>query len=104
MPEYVVAKVMEALNTHGKAIKGSKILILGLAYKKNVDDVRESPIVGLMENLKAKGAVIAYSDRHVPVFPKMRRHNIDLKSTELTSETISEYDCVLVATDHDRFD
>ena len=104
MPDYVVSKVMEALNTKGKAIKGSKILILGLAYKKNVDDVRESPSVVLIEKLNEKGAIIAYTDPHVPVFPKKRRYHFDLKSIDFDSKTLAEYDCVLVATDHDRFD
>lgn len=70
MPHWVVQKVADALNDHGKAIKGSRILVLGLAYKKNIDDSRESPAVEIMELLQAKGAVIAYSDPHIPTFPK----------------------------------
>ena len=104
MPEYVISKVMEALNTIGKAVNGSKILILGIAYKKNVDDMRESPSVELMEKLEEKGAEISYSDPHVPVFPKMRKHHFDLASIELTTESVSGFDCVLIATDHDKFD
>ncbi len=104
MPDYVVAKVMEALNTKGKSVKGSSILILGIAYKKNVDDMRESPSVELMKKLEAKGALISYSDPHVPKFPKIRNHQFDLESIELTPETISKFNCVLVATDHDKFD
>ena len=72
MPEYVVSKLVDGLNEHGKALKGSRVLVLGIAYKKNVDDMRESPSVEIMELLEAKGSLIAYSDPHVPVFPKMR--------------------------------
>ena len=104
MPEWVVSKVADALNDHGKAIKGSKILILGVAYKKNVDDMRESPSVQLMELLSAKGAVISYADPHVPKFPKMRGHEFALEATALSPEALKQADCVLIATDHDAFD
>ena len=104
MPEWVVGKIADAFNTHGRAIKGSRILVLGIAYKKNVDDMRESPSVVLMELLRAKGADIAYSDPHVPTFPRMRQHHFDLHSTPLSPETIAAFDCVVVATDHDAFD
>jgi len=104
MPEWVVEKVAEALNDRKKPIRGSKILILGIAYKKNVDDMRESPSVELMTLLQAKGAYIAYSDPHVPIFPKMRRYSFDLESIELTPETLASFDLVLLATDHDKFD
>ena len=104
MPEWVISKVTDALNDRGKFIKGCKALVLGIAYKKNVDDMRESPAVELMKLLQAKGAVIAYSDPHVPVFLKMRKHQFDLSSVSLTAETIASYDCILLATDHDAFD
>ncbi len=104
MPDYVVLKVMDALNSHAKAIKNARILILGLAYKKNVDDVRESPSVELIKKLLDKGAHVAYSDPYVLRFPKMRRCSFDLVSLELTPENISNQDCVLIATAHDRFD
>lgn len=104
MPDWVVSKLMDALNERGKALKGSKVLVLGIAYKKNVDDMRESPSVFLMEKLQAKGAVISYSDPHVPVFPKMREHHFDLSSVEITAEALKTYDCVLIATNHDVFD
>lgn len=104
MPEWVVSKLTDALNEKGKAVKGSKVLVLGIAYKKNVDDMRESPSVELMELLEAKGAIIAYSDPHVPAFPKLREHDFDLSSIEITPESLVEYDAVLVATDHDGFD
>lgn len=104
MPDYVVSKVLLALNERKKAIKGSRILVLGIAYKKNVDDMRESPSVMIMEKLRDLGAEIAYSDPHVPVFPKMREHHFDLSSTPLSEENLKTCDCVVLATDHDRFD
>lgn len=104
MPEYVVSKLVDGLNENGKALKGSKVLILGIAYKKNVDDMRESPSVEIMELLQAKGCVVAYSDPHVPVFPKMREHHFNLSSEVLTSESLSSFDAVVLATDHDKFD
>jgi UDP-N-acetyl-D-glucosamine dehydrogenase len=104
MPNYVVDKVSWALNERERAVKGSRILILGIAYKKNVDDVRESPSTELMELLKDRGAVLSYSDPHVPIFPKMRKHKFELKSVNLNAETLGQYDCVLIATNHDKFD
>lgn len=104
MPEYVVTKLMEGLNDHGKPLKNSKIIVLGIAYKKNVDDMRESPSVEIMEILRSKGADVVYSDPHVPVFPKMREHSFDLRSTELTAENLRNADAVILTTDHDRFD
>ncbi|WP_341305428.1 UDP-N-acetyl-D-glucosamine 6-dehydrogenase [Pseudomonas sp. TMP25] len=104
MPEYVVGKLMDGLNDKGRALKGSRVLVLGIAYKKNVDDMRESPSVEIMELLEAKGAVVAYSDPHVPVFPKMREHHFELCSEPLTAENLATFDAVVLATDHDRFD
>ena len=104
MPEWVVGKLAAALNDRRKSIKGSRILVLGIAYKKNVDDMRESPSVELMELLRDRGAQIDYSDPFVPVFPKMREHSFDLKSVPVTAATLPAYDCVLLATDHDVFD
>lgn len=104
MPDYVVAKVADGLNNQMKSIKGSNILVLGIAYKKNVDDMRESPSVMLMERLRDLGATVEYSDPHIPVFPKMRQHRFSLSSVAVTPENIGRFDCVLLATDHDRFD
>jgi len=104
MPDYVVSKTVAALNTVRQSVSGSRILVLGIAYKKNVDDMRESPSVILMEKLQDMGADIAYSDPHVPVFPKMREHSFNLTSVALTPKSIASYDCVLLATDHDKFD
>jgi UDP-N-acetyl-D-glucosamine dehydrogenase len=104
MPDWVVSKVVNGLNDHGKALKGSRILVLGIAYKKNVDDMRESPSVHIMEILRHKGARVEYSDPYVPVFPKMREHSFDLQSVTLTAQSLAQFDCVLVGTDHQNFD
>ena len=105
MPDFVVSKVVTALNSLRKSVNGASILVLGIAYKRNVDDMRESPSVVLMEKLRDLGANVAYSDPHVAVFPKLRHHaHFELKSVELTPEALSKYDLVLLATDHDRFD
>jgi UDP-N-acetyl-D-glucosamine dehydrogenase len=104
MPDYVIAKVTAALNVERKAIKGSRVLVLGIAYKKNVDDMRESPSVVLMEKLRDLGAEVVYSDPHIPVFPKMREHRFELSSVALTPQALAGFDCVLLATDHDKFD
>lgn len=104
MPHWVVGKVADALNDRGKAIKGSRILVLGLAYKKNIDDTRESPAVEIMDLLQTKGAHIDYSDPHVPVFPRKRDYHFDLQSVPLNAQTLAGYDCVVLATDHDGFD
>ncbi|HVW52332.1 MAG TPA: nucleotide sugar dehydrogenase [Trinickia sp.] len=104
MPQWIVSKVADALNDRERAIKNSRILVLGIAYKKNVDDMRESPSVELMELLRDKGAHVEYSDPHVPTFPQMREHHFDLSSVPLTAESIASYDLVLLATNHDAFD
>ncbi len=104
MPEYVVSKLMDGLNNAGKPLRGSKVLVLGVAYKKNVDDMRESPSVEIMELVRAKGAQVAYSDPHVPVFPKMREHHFSLSSEQLTGKNLIKFDAVILATDHDKFD
>jgi UDP-N-acetyl-D-glucosamine dehydrogenase len=104
MPEYVVGKVTRALNDRSKALNGSRILVLGIAYKKNVDDMRESPAVEVMELLRSTGAEVAYSDPHVPVFPKMREHHFDLASVALTPQAVASYDAVVLTTDHAKFD
>ena len=104
MPQWVVGKVADALNARGKSVKGSRVLVLGLAYKNDVDDDRESPSVELLELLKAKGAKIAYSDPHIPKFRPMRKHNFNLKSVKLTAKSLASFDCVLLATAHKAFD
>ncbi|WP_282876864.1 UDP-N-acetyl-D-glucosamine 6-dehydrogenase [Pseudomonas peli] len=104
MPEYVVGKLMDGLNDRSRALKGSRVLVLGIAYKKNVDDMRESPSVEIMELIEAKGGIVAYSDPHVPVFPKMREHHFELSSEPLTAQNLASFDAVVLATDHEKFD
>ena len=104
MPDWVLGKVLKALNDRGRTLRGARILILGIAYKKNVDDMRESPSVTLMDKLVRHGAIVEYSDPYVPVFPKMRAYAFDSASVEITAESLPFYDCVLVATNHDIFD
>jgi len=104
MPEWVVNKVVCALNEQRKALNGSSVLVLGIAYKKNIDDMRESPAVELMSLLLERGARVDYSDPHVPVFPRMRKYSFEAQSVPLSPETLARYDLVLIATDHDAFD
>ncbi len=105
MPEYVVTKVMEALNAQGRALHGARVLVLGLAYKKDVDDVRESPSVTLIELLQSHGARVDYHDPHIPTAKPMREHNIThMRSVPLTAANLKRYDCVLIATDHSTVD
>ncbi len=104
MPNFVVDKVADSLNRRGLPLKESRLLILGIAYKPNVDDMRESPSIALMERLREKGAILAYSDPHVPAFPKMREHSFDLQSTVLDAATLEVFDAVILATDHTSFD
>lgn len=106
MPTHVVHKVAEALNSGGKAINGSKILIIGLAYKPNVDDDRESPSYVLMDLLKARGGEMSYYDPHVPVIRPTREHGhwAGTKSISWDQETISGFDCVVISTAHASID
>ncbi len=105
MPEFVVTKVAEALNERGKPIRGSKILLLGAAYKKDVGDPRESPGIELLELLLRNGGNVQYNDPHVPRLPAMRRHpDLKMESRPLTAEFLAAQDCVLIATDHSTYD
>lgn len=104
MPGHVVEKVKAALATNGQALEGSRVLVLGIAYKKNVDDTRESPAVEIMHQLTQLGADVAYCDPLVPVFPQMRRYRYDLRSRPFDRNTIRACDCVVLVTDHDVFD
>lgn len=104
MPSYVISRVTDALNTIGKSISMSKILILGLAYKKNVDDLRESPSLEIIDILLQKGAKVEYSDPFIIKTHKTRKNDFKMKSIELNKDTINSYDLVLLATDHDSFD
>jgi UDP-N-acetyl-D-glucosamine dehydrogenase len=103
MPRYVVNKVMHALNEDGKALKGSKVLVLGLAYKANIDDDRESPSYEILEMLKELGAEVDYCDPHFPVAHHTRKHDLGLKSVPCTAEVFARYDALVVSTAHDLF-
>jgi UDP-N-acetyl-D-glucosamine dehydrogenase len=105
MPQYVIRRVIDTLNEASKPLRGSKVCLLGVAYKKDVDDPRESPSFVLMELLREGGAVLSYNDPHVPQLPKMRHHNLPaMASVELTPEFLAAQDCVLIATDHSSYD
>lgn len=105
MPHYVVEQIGHALNDRKKCLNGAKILLLGMAYKKNVDDMRESPSIRLVEILRQRGAKVDYNDPYIPVLPRFREHDIGrMKSVPLTVANMKKYDCVLIATDHDDYD
>ena len=104
MPDYVVARTMLALSGQGKAIKGAKVLVLGLAYKPNVDDVRESPSFELIEKLSALEAQVSYNDPHVPSTHKMRHHDLHMSSVPISPESLAAYDCIVIATNHAAYD
>ncbi len=105
MPQYVIEQVALQLNEAGKPVKGSKIAVLGVAYKKDVDDPRESPSFELMDLLRERGAVLSYNDPHVPKLPRVRHHDVpDMDSQELTPEYLGSQDCVLISTDHSAYD
>jgi UDP-N-acetyl-D-glucosamine dehydrogenase len=105
MPAYVVSRVSDALNDHGKAVKGSRITLLGMAYKRDVDDPRESPGFELMDLLLKKGARVEYNDPHIPVLPSMRHYpNLRMSSQELTPDYLRSRDCLVVVADHSAYD
>ena len=106
MPKYVVRKIADALNERGMPVKGSKVAILGMAYKKDVDDPRESPGFELLDMLQKKGAIVKYNDPHIPLLPKMRHWPLlpSMESFPLTPESLAEQDCVLIATNHSAYD
>jgi UDP-N-acetyl-D-glucosamine dehydrogenase len=104
MPDYVVRRTVLALNARAKPAKGSRILVLGLAYKPDVDDVRESPSFELIEKLEDLGAQADYHDPHVPATHKMRHHDLHRRSIELTPAALKTYDCVIIATHHRAYD
>jgi len=104
MPEYVISRVMDALNERKKALRGSKILVLGLAYKKDIDDVRESPSLELIELLREKGAKVDYNDPYCPKTHKMREYDLKMTSKKLSAAMLKRYDAVLISTDHSDYD
>lgn len=104
MPEWVVNKIVLGLNQAKKSINGSKILAIGVAYKKNIDDARESPSTEVIEHLLGLGADVEYHDDFIPDFPHMRQHYLPLHSVKITAESIKKYDAVVIMTDHDYLD
>ncbi|MCX5903567.1 MAG: nucleotide sugar dehydrogenase, partial [Proteobacteria bacterium] len=95
---------IEALNAQGKSLKGSRVLVLGIAYKKDIDDDRESPSLKLIEILQGKGAAVLYNDPYIPRLKKSRRYEFSLSSVKLTERLLKNVDVVLIATDHSRYD
>ena len=104
MPEYVVTRTLHALNGLGVAMKGARVLVLGLAYKSDVNDTRESPSFELIQRLSALGAEVDYSDPHLPIMKATRRHDYGLSSVDLTPESIGSFDALVLATNHSAFD
>ena len=105
MPRYVISQLSEFLNNVGKPIRGSRICLLGMAYKKDVDDPRESPSFELLDLLRERGADLTYNDPHIPKLRKMRHHDVpEMSSSELTPEFLAAQDCVLIATNHTAYD
>lgn len=103
-PYYVLQRTMEFLNKNGKALKGSKLLILGAAYKKNIDDMRESPSLKLIEIFSEHGAKVDFNDPYIPTLPATRKYNFAMKSVPLTEKNLAKYDVVVIATDHSDYD
>jgi UDP-N-acetyl-D-glucosamine dehydrogenase len=105
MPYYVVAKTIEALNKRTLSIKNSRILILGMAYKKDVDDIRESPSLKLMELLQQQGALVVYNDPFIPKLPRLRHYKFhSIKSVQLSAEILKKQDAIIISTDHSAYD
>jgi UDP-N-acetyl-D-glucosamine dehydrogenase len=104
MPGIVVDKVASALNDDGKSLRSARVLVVGVAYKPNVDDIRETPAVFIIEDLVSRGSDVEYHDPHVPVFPKMRGHDVNLSSVPLNEETVCNYDAILIVTNHESID
>lgn len=100
MPEYVISKVQYVLNRKGLALKNSKILLLGIAYKKDSDDLRESPALTIIELLEQQGARVYYNDPYIPRIPRLRRHKIKKNSVPITKRNLNKFDCIIISTDH----
>jgi UDP-N-acetyl-D-glucosamine dehydrogenase len=104
MPYYVIERTVQGLSAQGKPINRAKVLVVGIAYKKDVDDMRESPSLKLIDLLLKRGALVDYHDPHIPIMPRTRRHDFNLSSVPLTPENLASYDAVLIATDHSCLD
>jgi UDP-N-acetyl-D-glucosamine dehydrogenase len=104
MPAHVISKTADALNKRGKCLKKAKVLVLGIAYKKDIDDVRESPALEIIEHLLEKGSKVYYNDPYIPKIPKVRKHDLGLASTRLTAKFLRSMDAVIIVTDHSSYD
>lgn len=104
MPSYVVTKIGDALNQNGRCLKNAKLLLLGIAYKKDIDDMRESPALEIIELLQKKEAKVFYNDPFIPNIPKVRKHDLHLKSSLLTEKLLGSMDAVVIVTDHTSYD
>jgi len=102
MPYFVIQSVAKALNQHKKALNGSRILILGVAYKKDIDDLRESPALTIIELLQKEGVIVSYNDPYFPVIGKGRKYDLQMQRVPL--DNLGQYDCVLIVTDHSDYD
>jgi UDP-N-acetyl-D-glucosamine dehydrogenase len=103
MPRYVVGKAMEGLNDSGKSVRGAKVLVLGLAYKADVDDDRESPSYELIELLRESGAQVSYCDPYFPRTPRTRKHDLDMRSVPVSADAFAQFDAVVISTAHAEF-
>ena len=103
MPRFVISRIANALNEDGKALKGSRVLLLGLSYKANIDDPRESPSFELLEQLSEAGAAVEYCDPYFPEAPRMRKYKLAMSSVPCTPEAFAGFDALVVATAHDEF-
>jgi UDP-N-acetyl-D-glucosamine dehydrogenase len=104
VPYHVVQRVSEALNAKNKSISGSRILVLGVAYKPDVDDMRESPAIKIIELLLKRGADVHYNDPHIPQFPPLRKYDLQMQSVKLTPRLLKSMDCALIVTNHSSYD
>ena len=104
MPYYVIERTIEVLNQHEKSLNGSKVLVLGVAYKKDIDDERESPGYIIMKLLSEKGAIVSYNDPWIPVLKQTRKYNFRKKSIPITQEVLQEMDAIIIITDHSAYD
>ena len=103
MPRYVIDRTAEAINAHGKSVRGAKVLVLGLSYKPNIDDDRESPSFELIELLRERGADVSYCDPYIPAAKRVRKFDLDLKSVPCTAEEFGKYDAIVISTPHQQF-
>jgi UDP-N-acetyl-D-glucosamine dehydrogenase len=104
MPYFVIQKISNALNKHKKSINDSKILVLGMAYKKNIDDERESPSYKIIKLLEEAGANVVYNDPYIPKLKPTRKYNFNYESVNITKELLSDMDCIVIVSNHDIYD